>query len=210
MKLFKPFNSLLSVKTYLIAAFLLLGGLSGSAYYGFKLAHSQTVPSPTNNAVLTPHSTIAAHSVSQPTRLVIPKIGVNAPSTSLQLKADGTLETPNSATEVGWYRNSPTPGEIGPSVIVGHVDYVNFGAAVFWRLHELQPGDTFEVQRVDGSEMKFKVNAVKQFSQNDFPTTEVYGDINYAGIRLITCGGTFNSQTHHYSDNTVVFGSLVN
>jgi hypothetical protein len=77
-------------------------------------------------------------------------------------------------------------------------------------LHELQQGDTFEVQRVDGSEMKFKVDAVKQFSQNNFPTNEVYGDINYAGIRLITCGGTFNNQTHHYSDNTVVFGSLVN
>jgi hypothetical protein len=69
--------------------------------------------------------------------------------------------------------------------------------------------DIFEVQRVDGSTMKFKVDSVKQFSQSNFPTNEVYGNINYAGIRLITCGGTFNSQTHHYSDNTVVFGSLV-
>jgi LPXTG-site transpeptidase (sortase) family protein len=193
----------------LIAAFLLIGGLGGSSYFGYKLAHSQTIPAPKNSARVTPQNTIAAYSASQPTRLIIPKIGVNAPSINLQLKADGTLETPNSATDVGWYRNSPTPGEIGPSVIVGHVDYVQVGPAVFWNLNKLQAGDIFEVQRVDGSTMKFKVDSVKQFSQSNFPTNEVYGNINYAGIRLITCGGTFNSQTHHYSDNTVVFGSLV-
>jgi LPXTG-site transpeptidase (sortase) family protein len=193
----------------LIAAFLLIGGLGGSSYFGYKLAHSQTIPAPKNSARVTPQNTIAAYSASQPTRLIIPKIGVNAPSINLQLKADGTLETPNSATDVGWYRNSPTPGEIGPSVIVGHVDYVHVGPAVFWNLNKLQAGDIFEVQRVDGSTMKFKVDSVKQFSQSNFPTNEVYGNINYAGIRLITCGGTFNSQTHHYSDNTVVFGSLV-
>jgi LPXTG-site transpeptidase (sortase) family protein len=193
----------------LITAFLLIGGLGGSSYFGYKLAHSQTIPAPKNSARVTPQNTIAAYSASQPTRLIIPKIGVNAPSINLQLKADGTLETPNSATDVGWYRNSPTPGEIGPSVIVGHVDYVHIGPAVFWSLNKLQAGDIVEVQRVDGSTMKFKVDSVKQFSQNNFPTDEVYGNINYAGIRLITCGGTFNSQTHHYSDNTVVFGSLV-
>jgi LPXTG-site transpeptidase (sortase) family protein len=193
----------------LIAAFLIIGGLGGSSYFGYKLAHSQTIPEPKNSARVTPQNTIAAYSASQPTRLIIPKIGVNAPSINLQLKADGTLETPNSATDVGWYRNSPTPGEIGPSVIVGHVDYVQVGPAVFWNLNKLQAGDIFEVQRVDGSTMKFKVDSVKQFSQSNFPTNEVYGNINYAGIRLITCGGTFNSQTHHYSDNTVVFGSLV-
>jgi hypothetical protein len=74
----------------------------------------------------------------------------------------------------------------------------------------MQPGDIFEVKRTDGTTIKFKVDSVKQYSQNDFPTNDVYGNINYAGIRLITCGGTFNSQTHHYSDNTVVYGSLVN
>jgi LPXTG-site transpeptidase (sortase) family protein len=168
----------------LIAAFLLIGGLGGSSYFGYKLAHSQTIPAPKNSARVTPQNTIAAYSASQPT-------------------------TPNSATDVGWYRNSPTPGEIGPSVIVGHVDYVHVGPAVFWNLNKLQAGDIFEVQRVDGSTMKFKVDSVKQFSQSNFPTNEVYGNINYAGIRLVTCGGTFNSQTHHYSDNTVVFGSLV-
>ena len=81
--------------------------------------------------------------------------------------------------------------------------------AVFWRLRELVPGDTFEIDRADGSTAKFKVDAVKQVPQSNFPTEEVYGNIDFAGIRLITCGGTFNRTTRHYSDNTIVFGSLI-
>jgi hypothetical protein len=196
-------------KTYLIAAFLIVGGLVESTYFGYKLVHSQSVPAPDNSMVAAPQPTLGTMSASQPVRLVIPKIGIDAPTINLNLKADGTLETPNTPTKVGWYRNSPTPGEPGPSIITGHVDYVNYGKAVFWRLHELQPGDTFEIMRADGTTANFKVDSVKQYPQNNFPTNEVYGNINYAGIRLITCGGTFNSQTHHYSDNTVVFGSLV-
>jgi hypothetical protein len=196
-------------KFYLLAAFLTIGGLGGSSYYGYKLARSQAVLEPVSSAAYAPLLTQGAMATSQPVRLVIPKIGVDAPSINLDLKSDGTLGTPNSATQVGWYRNSPTPGELGPSVIVGHVDYVNYGKAVFWRLFELQPGDTFTVERIDGTSAKFKADAVKQFSQSNFPTDEVYGNIHYAGIRLITCGGSWNPQTHHYSDNTVVFGSLV-
>jgi sortase (surface protein transpeptidase) len=148
-------------------------------------------------------------SKSQPVRIKIQRLGINAPIINLGLKSDGSLGTPNSATETGWYKNSPTPGEIGPSIIVGHVDYVNYGPAVFWKLNQLVPGDIVEISRTDGSIAKFKVDSLKQFSQNNFPTEKVYGNINYAGIRLITCGGTFNSNTGHYSDNTVVFGRLL-
>jgi hypothetical protein len=45
-------------------------------------------------------------------------------------------------------------------------------------------------------------------SQSNFPTQEIYGNINYAGIRLITCGGTFDPSQNHYTDNTVVYGQL--
>jgi len=209
-------NSLPWLKAHLLAVFLIMGGLSGGTYFGIHSVHSQTLPAPSKSASAASTSPVtsttaqpAILAASQPVRLKIDKIGIDAPTINLNLNADGTLGTPNSPTEVGWYRNSPTPGEMGPSVLVGHVDYINYGPAVFWNLNKLQPGDTFEVARVDGSIAKFKVDAVKQFAQNNFPTDEVYGNIKYAGIRLITCGGTWNAQTHHYSDNTVVFGSLV-
>jgi sortase (surface protein transpeptidase) len=203
------FMNLIKNKALVFAAFFAIGGLAGSSYFGYKIVHSQDIPAPVNSVAVAPQATQASLGASQPVRLVIPKIGVNAPSINLNLKADGTLETPNSPTQVGWYRNSPTPGEMGPAIITAHVDYINYGPAVFWDLGKLTPGDTFEVMRVDGSTAKFKVDAVKQYEQDNFPTNEVYGNTNYAAIRLITCSGSWNAQTHHYSDNTVVFGSLV-
>jgi hypothetical protein len=50
---------------------------------------------------------------------------------------------------------------------------------------------------------------VAQFAKADFPTDLVYGSIDFAGLRLITCGGVFNQKSGHYEDNIVVFASLV-
>ncbi|MBI4101059.1 class F sortase, partial [Candidatus Microgenomates bacterium] len=94
------------------------------------------------------------------------------------------------------------------AIVVGHIDNYR-GPAVFWKLGQLQPGDVVEIDRADGTTVKFKVEAIKQFSQDQFPTAEVYGNIDHAGLRLITCGGQFNRITRQYSDNTVVFASMV-
>lgn len=147
-------------------------------------------------------------SPSEPTRLRISKIGVDTTFVSLGQKTDGTMEVPKQYNIVGWYNKAPTPGELGPSVVVGHVDRPG-GIAVFWRLRELLPGDIFEIDRADGKTVQFKVDEVKQLPQDSFPTDEVYGNIDHAGIRLITCGGTFNRSIHRYSHNTVVYGSMV-
>jgi len=145
---------------------------------------------------------------SVPLDLRIPKISVSTPLISVGLQSNGSLVPPANYHEAGWYNGAPTPGEKGPAVIVGHVDNVQ-GIGVFWRIRELQPGNEVDVDRSDGTTATFKIDAVAQYSQNNFPTETVYGDVSYAGIRIITCGGIFSTQTHHYSDNIVVYGSLV-
>ena len=107
-----------------------------------------------------------------------------------------------------WYDGSPTPGERGPSVIVGHVDTYR-GPAVFFYLKELQPGQKLYIDREDGSRVTFKVDRMILVDQDAFPTQEVYGNIDYAGLRLITCGGAFNPATGHYLQNTVIFATYV-
>jgi LPXTG-site transpeptidase (sortase) family protein len=144
---------------------------------------------------------------SLPTRLVIPAIGVDTPFLTTGQQSDGSIQMPVRYDIAAWYDQSPTPGERGPSIIVGHVDNWK-GVGIFWRLKELKPGDTIAVSRTDGTTANFSVTDIKEFSKNDFPSKEVYGGINYAGIRLITCGGLFNHQTGEYSDNIVVFGKL--
>lgn len=145
---------------------------------------------------------------STPVALRIPKIDLDTQIAPVGLNSDGSLAVPDTPDEAGWYTHSPTPGQIGPAVIDGHVDWVT-GIAVFWRLRELTPGDVISVDRADGTTANFKVDSVSQLPQNQFPTQAVYGNIDYAGIRLVTCGGVFSTATHHYSDNMVVFGSLM-
>jgi sortase (surface protein transpeptidase) len=189
---------------------LLIAGVIGASYFGSHLKTSPDIvlaAKSSTSHMATPTPKHLVHSV--PTQLRIPSINLSAPLAAVGLKTDGSLDVPSDPTMAGWYQNSPTPGEIGPSIIDGHVDRVG-GIAIFWRLRELQPGDQIQINRADGTTVTFKVTDLQQFPQDNFPTKQIYGNLDYAGLRLITCGGVFNTETHHYSDNIVIFGTLVN
>jgi LPXTG-site transpeptidase (sortase) family protein len=146
---------------------------------------------------------------SAPTNIRIPAIGVDAPIEPMGRLSDGTMQTPAIGVNLtGWYKYSPTPGEIGPAVIVGHVDDYD-GPSVFWDLRNVKPGDMVSVTRADKSVAKFKVTTITQYAQADFPTEKVYSNINYAGLRLITCGGVFDYGKNRYTHNTVVYAKLI-
>lgn len=147
---------------------------------------------------------------SLPVSLDIPSIGVTSALHDLGLDESGAIEAPSGARydEAAWYRHSPMPGSKGPSIILGHVDSAANGPSVFFRLAELVRGDLVSVTRADGSIARFKVDSVRRYPKEDFPTERVYGDLDHAGLRLITCGGAFNSTAGHYEDNIVVFAHL--
>ena len=144
---------------------------------------------------------------SVPVRLRIAAIGVDSTLMELGLKSDGTMQVPPSGFPAGWYTGAPTPGELGPAIIAGHIDWN--GPGVFYDLHKLKPGDQIVVTRKDGSSPVFRVSRVATFPKGQFPTDMVYGNIDHPGLRLITCGGTFNKQSGHYEDNIVAFADLV-
>lgn len=145
---------------------------------------------------------------SRPVHLDAPDIQLSTELIELGKNPDDTLETPSRYDVAGWYKFSPTPGEIGPAIITGHVDNY-LGPAVFFYLENLQPGQIVSVTREDGTVVKFRVERVALFDQQNFPTAEVYGNIDYPGLRLITCGGTFSALTGHYSHNTVVYATYI-
>lgn len=146
---------------------------------------------------------------SAPLQVEIPAIDVRSSLLELGLAQDGTAEVPSSedADQAGWYRYSPTPGELGPAVIIGHVDSET-GPAVFYRLQDLTPGDDIRVEREDGTVAEFTVDNIDTFAKDSFPTEQVYGDIDHSGLRLITCGGTYDGGSGGYQANTVVFATL--
>jgi hypothetical protein len=145
---------------------------------------------------------------SVPVRLDIPSTRIDTSLLRLGLNGDGTLQVPWKPLLAGWYTGSPTPGELGPSIIAGHVDSWATGPAVFYRLGQVIVGADVLVTRADSSVADFKVTAVRSYPKTSFPTNTVYGDVNRAELRLITCG-TWNSTTQEYDNNVVVFARLV-
>ncbi|MEU3982124.1 class F sortase [Streptomyces sp. NPDC026672] len=147
---------------------------------------------------------------SGPTRLLIPKIDVDAPFTTLSLDPSGRLRPPpaDDPNLVGWYGRGASPGEAGTAIIAGHVDTTT-AAAVFAGLDALGPGDRFSVRRADGRTATFVVDSAETFEKDDFPSRRVYADTPRAEARLITCAGDYDHAAKDYTENLVVFAHLV-
>lgn len=165
-------------------------------------------PEPMAAATTAAAGAAAVLPASRPVRLQIPAIGVDSSLLDLGLQDDGTMQVPPDAAEAGWYTGAPTPGELGPAIIVAHVDWAG-ELGVFYYLRDLQPGDEISVTRDDGSVALFRATSIQQFEKSQFPTDAVYGNIDHAGLRLITCGGEFDSQARSYLDNIIAFADLV-
>lgn len=147
---------------------------------------------------------------SVPVSVDIPAIGVSSKLLHLGVDADGMMAVPSlntEADEAAWFKYSATPGQIGASVIEGHLDSYQ-GPAVFFRLGALRPGDTVDVRLADGVTAVFHVTGVREYRKTNFPAKAIYGATDYAALRLITCGGSFDYATGHYLSSTVVFAIL--
>jgi hypothetical protein len=142
--------------------------------------------------------------VAPPVRVRIPAAHVDTPLQRLGRAADGTLQVPSRWDVAGWYAEGPRPGQPGPAVIVGHVDSTS-GPAVFFHLSTLDAGDLIYVDRADRSTAAFRVTSLSRIPSNRFPTDLVYAPTLEVSLRLLTCGGTFDSTTKQYRDNVIVF-----
>lgn len=208
------------------AAASLLGGASA---VGVAVASQEHAPRPGPTAAGTigrdrpasPRTTVGRRTApvvvgptlrrSPPISVAIPAIGVVSSLQDLGLASTGAIAVPRpgpSYNEAAWYDGSPTPGQLGPSIIEGHIDSAATGPSVFFKLGALEPGETVDVTLQDGTVAVFTVTGVRQYLKAAFPTGVVYGNTDFAALRLITCGGTFDYTTGHYLSNTVVFADL--
>lgn len=145
---------------------------------------------------------------SEPVRLEILSIGVDAQVTPLGVDEDGEVQVPPLAYPMvtGWYHRGPSPGELGAAVILGHLDAAPAGPAVFYDLGRVKPGAQVAVGRDDGRTAVFTVEEVRSYQKDSFPHEKVYGPVQRAELRLVTCGGPFEGDA--YRDNVVVFAVL--
>lgn len=174
-----------------------------------SLPSAVSVPEGEFGTELATSTSVAALPASAPVFLSLPTVGISAPfSAPLGLQANNEIAVPEGYEEVGYYQYGPTPGELGPAVVLGHVDSYR-GPAVFYGLGGLATGDPVFIERADGVVAEFVVTALERHEQAGFPTELVYGDIDHAGLRLITCSGTYNRAAERYTHNLIVFAELV-
>lgn len=96
----------------------------------------QVAPAPEQPAVLP---------ASAPVSFSIPSVGAQSELLSTGLRDNGSLEVPpdGPGAPASWYNQSPTPGERGPAVLLGHVNATDGGPGIFadlrWRHHRGTP-----------------------------------------------------------------------
>jgi len=172
---------------------------------GHAIIHSTA----TNSSVVT--ATPTPDGVAKPARLIIPSIGVTAPVELVNILSNGDLATPeqNQWEHVGWYETGPRPGEVGSSVIDGHLDRPGGYPAVFWNLRNLRGGENVIVIDTSGKSWTFRVTHIAFYTPQQAPLQEIFG--NEAGhyLNLITCAGDWIPSQHQTTLRLVVFTSLV-
>lgn len=144
-----------------------------------------------------------------PTRLAIPAIGVDAPVNPVGLLSDGSMEVPGDVASIGWYEPGILPGASGSAVLAGHVDSREQGRGAFFDLRLVDPGDAITVEHDDGGTTTWEVTERRSYPKDVLPIDDIFTRFSETRLVLITCGGAFDRDTRHYTQNVVVYAHPV-
>jgi LPXTG-site transpeptidase (sortase) family protein len=149
------------------------------------------------------------HPIENPTRIVIPALKVDAKMIKVGVRNDGSgsMEVPPYGL-AAWFRYGPAPGEAGPAVIIGHVDSQS-KPDVFNKLKDLKVGDQIMVYDKSGDMAMFVMDSSELVLKSELPTQRIWNGTTNPVIRLVTCGGKWDSARGHYASNLIVYGHLV-
>lgn len=141
----------------------------------------------------------------QPQRLQIPAVHVDAMVTSVGLEKNGALGTPAQTDQAGWYKDGAVPGDTGSAVLVGHLDDSLARPAVFWPLKDLKVDDPITVTDSDGQRILFHVTKLETFNFDQLPFDTLFRRNDKSYLNLITCQGQWDWQKLTYTKRLVVF-----
>ncbi|HJP41685.1 MAG TPA: class F sortase [Dehalococcoidia bacterium] len=137
-------------------------------------------------------------------RLIIPEALVDAPLIVLGFDISGFLEIPYSPTQVGWYDFTGKPGFGSNAVFTGHIDYVNYGPAVFWNLKDLMIGDEIQVRLIDGILLRYEVVSTEKLHVSDIEMDVVLAPTVEEHVTIISCSGIWEELGGGYSHRIIV------
>ena len=140
-----------------------------------------------------------------PIALRLPAIAVNAPIIPVAELPDGSLAVPSNPHVLGWWYQSARPDSpVGTVVVIGHVDTARDGPGALFRLSKIQPGQRLALDTSTG-QRQYVIRAVRSYPKTELPIRQVFDNTGQPRLVLITCGGSFDSQTRQYANNIVVY-----
>lgn len=150
----------------------------------------------------------AAVTSTDPVRILIPRLSVDASVEFVGLTLRGTMGAPSSYARAGWYGYGTAPGHNGSAVIDGHIDD-GFGLpGVFAHLKDIVIGDDIIVETRGGTRLHFTVTGIQIYPQDDAPTDLIFGRNDKARLNLVTCEGRWSRAADTYAERLVVFTEL--
>lgn len=148
-------------------------------------------------------------------RLVIPKIGLDAPFSVKVMGEDGRMAPPDGPEDVAYYDFCAwpglggVPGLGGNAIFSGHVDYRDYGPAVLWDLRDLVFGDIIEVHLNDGTVLQYAVQWNKSATPEALNWSNVVVSTAQESITIITCTGVFDSGVRQYDRRLVTWATRI-
>ena len=153
------------------------------------------VPGPIGTAT----TTVATPPPSAPiARLIIEKIGIDAPVVTLGVDENGIPQVPDNPYDVAWYNWSTPPGHGGNAVFSGHYDWtVNASPVlgVFYSLEDLSPADIVQVKLEDGTDYIYSVKENLAIPDGDPRLLQFMAATPADTATLITCGNLWPPAT---------------
>ncbi len=148
--------------------------------------------------------------ITQPARLLIPGVGINASIETVGILPDGDLATPTQSPweNTGWYGDGPLPGARGSAVIDGHLDRPGGYPAVFWTLRSIHVNDAVFVIGSDGHRTRFHVTRIAYYAPQQAPLQDIFGNRSGTYLNLITCAGDWIPSQHQTTLRLVVYTAL--
>src|SRR5438477_3383838 len=161
-----------SLTIIMVLALSACGSASISEVPEVRISHTVNI-----NATSTVHPKGKMVPASNPVRMIIPAIAINAPVEEVGTQANADLGTPtqNPWQDVGWYSLGPQPGERGSAVIDGHLDRPGGFSAVFWHLRDVHVGDEVLIKICSWKLLRFEVYRFERYVQQYAPFQLVYG-----------------------------------
>ncbi|MFJ4296904.1 MULTISPECIES: class F sortase [unclassified Curtobacterium] len=151
-----------------------------------------------------------APAAAAPARVAVDWAGVTAPVRPEGVDDQGAMALPPDPAVAGWYRYGAAPAATqGTVVLAAHVDAVGYGIGPFAHLRDVPEGRTITVTDTAGAETRWRIDSVSLLEKRGLPWDRIFRTDGDRRLVLVTCGGVFDEQTHHYESNLVITATPV-